>query len=109
MGWYDEDSNGTMHLVAQKNPNAWGLYDMHDNVWEWCADRYGRDYYGGAVASKPDLVGPVSGSGRVLRGWADYAFCRLPDVICCHIFCMTILQVVLIKFDVLSCVVIFFI
>ena len=50
--------------VASYPANAWGLYDMHGNVWEWCADRYG-DYPSGAVT---DPTGAVEGSDRVLRG-----------------------------------------
>ena len=50
--------------VASFSPNAWGLYDMHGNVWEWCQDRYG-DYPSGHVTD-PD--GASSGSDRVLRG-----------------------------------------
>jgi formylglycine-generating enzyme required for sulfatase activity len=71
MGWYDSNSGSTPHAVAQKQPNAWGLYDMHGNVWEWCHDWYG---------SYPDISvtdpgGPSSGSNRVLRGggWGSYA------------------------------------
>ncbi|MBR0237218.1 MAG: SUMF1/EgtB/PvdO family nonheme iron enzyme [Thermoguttaceae bacterium] len=75
MAWYDSNSGSKTHPVGTKKPNAWGLYDMHGNVWEWCADWDG-DYPSGSVT---DPAGPSSGSSRVFRGgsWDGHAgFCR---------------------------------
>jgi formylglycine-generating enzyme required for sulfatase activity len=68
--WYSANSKNTTHPVGQKTPNACGVYDMHGNVWEWCADWY-AEYKPGAVV---DPQGPAQGADRVLRGgsWLDY-------------------------------------
>jgi formylglycine-generating enzyme required for sulfatase activity len=53
--WFKENSEEQTHKVAQKRPNAWGLYDMHGNVAEWCLDHYQRDFYEEAPPGKPVL------------------------------------------------------
>ena len=68
MGWYCGNANRTTHQVARKSPNAWGLYDMHGNVWEWCQDWYGSY----STSSVTDPVGPLRGSYRVFRGGSWY-------------------------------------
>ncbi len=75
IGWYCGNSDRETHPVAQKQANAWGLFDMSGNIREWIQDWYG-DY---PIGSVTDPTGPSTGSSRVLRGgsWNDHAWiCR---------------------------------
>ena len=74
VAWYWENSGGQYQPLGSKQPNAWGLHDMHGNVWEWTLDGYKQEYAGGGALSNPwvraDALYP-----RVVRGgsWMDDA------------------------------------
>ena len=71
VAWYVGNSGDTTHVVATKQPNELGIYDMSGNVWEWCSDWFGN--YSSSSLTNP--TGPNSGSYRVLRGggWSSLA------------------------------------
>ena len=69
--WYSANSNNQTHPVGEKEPSAFGLHDMHGNVWEWCWDEYDPEYY--KRSSERDPLGPDQTKHRVYRGgcWRD--------------------------------------
>jgi formylglycine-generating enzyme required for sulfatase activity len=75
VAWYGANSGDKTHPVGEKASNAWGVHDMHGNVWEWCLDRHGN--YGAEAVTDPQ--GPTQGADRVLRGGSWYfspGYCR---------------------------------
>jgi formylglycine-generating enzyme required for sulfatase activity len=66
--WYNKNSSNKTHPVGEKEPNAWKLYDMHGNLWEWVHDVYDSSYYNSSPRSNPR--GPTNGSAPVIRGGA---------------------------------------
>ncbi|MEI6065002.1 MAG: formylglycine-generating enzyme family protein [Pseudanabaena sp. ELA748] len=82
--WYDKNSDNKTQPVGQKTPNAWGLYDMHGNVWEWCADDW-HDSYEGAPTDAQIWIKDVKNyedggeTKKLLRGGSWYFnahYCR---------------------------------
>ncbi|MCI5221958.1 MAG: formylglycine-generating enzyme family protein, partial [Candidatus Electrothrix sp. AR4] len=86
--WYSENADGRTHPVGKKGGNAWGLYDMYGNIWEWCSDSYDKNYYTDRPVRNP--TGAEQGAGRVLRGgsWdsgerfirSSFRFCLSPGL-----------------------------
>lgn len=73
--WYKTNSNQQSHPVALKKPNAWGLYDMHGNVQEWCSDRFDDPYYSHSLSIDPEGPSIL----RIVRGGSHAHtgdFCR---------------------------------
>ncbi|MAZ94648.1 MAG: hypothetical protein CMJ73_01240 [Planctomycetaceae bacterium] len=74
--WYESNALNSpeqhAHQVGLKKPNAWGLHDMHGNLFEWCHDYYGKDYYKQSPEKDPTGLAETTTGLRVLRGGSWY-------------------------------------
>lgn len=73
--WYDNNSGGKTHPVGEKKANAFGLHDMHGNVWEWCEDKWSGNYHGAPSDGRAWVDG--GGVARVTRGGTCYRLARV--------------------------------
>lgn len=94
-GWYGKNAfdlgDRFAHQVAERKPNAWGLYDLHGNNWEWCSNWYGKLSPAEAALVHRDPHGPETGTRRVIKGGSWHGlpglcrsacrFSRPPDIV----------------------------
>jgi formylglycine-generating enzyme required for sulfatase activity len=76
LGWFNRNSGSSTHPVREKLANAWGIYDLHGNVYEWCSDYWSDNY---RAETQQDPLGPTEGRDRVYRGGGWYLqalYCR---------------------------------
>jgi eukaryotic-like serine/threonine-protein kinase len=74
-GWCFDNSGQHTQPVGGKKPNPWGLYDMHGDIFQWCADYYDKDYYGKSPGKDPQNLD--KGDSRVIRGGCWHAIPKL--------------------------------
>ncbi|MEM7233778.1 MAG: formylglycine-generating enzyme family protein [Planctomycetota bacterium] len=68
LGWFGENAGNRVHAVGEKPANAWGIHDMHGNVFEWCEDLYDPAFYSSEEATKKDPICATGRGKRVIRG-----------------------------------------
>jgi formylglycine-generating enzyme required for sulfatase activity len=73
--WYSENSHGMLHATAQLEPNQFGFYDLHGNVWEWCTDNYDEQYY--AISPTDNPINTNENRNKVCRGGSYQAFSEM--------------------------------
>lgn len=76
LAWFSDSSSGVLHDVASREPNRLGLYDLHGQVWEWCADDYDPSYYARSPGVDPLCIAP-DGWGKVCRGGSIHALAEM--------------------------------
>ena len=75
-GWFDGNADERTHPAGQKNPNPWGLYDMHGNVWEWCQDAWHSNGFKGAPDDGSAWMAGGYQSHRILRGGSFIGYAK---------------------------------
>jgi sulfatase modifying factor 1 len=77
--WFSENSDGCIHQVAAREPNSLGIFDLHGNVWEWCADIYDQDFYDSCPTVDPvaQALPEAEPADRVCRGGCMHSFAEM--------------------------------